>query len=629
MNENPEHSQFSLFKERRFAPYFFTQFLGAFNDNVYKNALVILIAFQAAQAQTDTNLLVNLSAALFILPFFLFSATAGQLADKYEKSRLIRYIKLLEIVIMLLAAVAFYLQDIILLMLILFLMGAQSTLFGPIKYAILPQHLQRDELMGGNGIVEMGTFLAILLGTITGGVLISFNSGIILVSITVISIALLGYFASRFIPLALAPEPELKINWNPFSQTWIMLKLVAQDRYIFLSILAISWFWFYGALYLAQFPNYTRFILGGDETVVTLLLTLFSFGVGLGSLLCERLSGHKVEVGLVPFGAIGITLFSIDLSFAVQNPLHDTGEFIGAMAFIAVWTHWRVMLDIMFIGMFGGFYIVPLYAYIQQQGNSNILARLIAGNNILNALFMVASALLAIVILTVLNFSIPQLFLIAALLNAIVAIYIFTVIPVFFIRFLAWLLIHTVYRVKKVGLNHIPRKGAALLVCNHVSYVDSLVIMACCSRPIRFVMYYKIYQLPLLHFIFKTARTIPIAGRKENPEILEQAYVDIKEALNNGELVCIFPEGGLTKDGELQPFRPGVERVLAVAPVPVIPMALRGLWGSIFSRKRKIFRLPRGIGSQIELTIAPAQLPETITALQLQQYVSELRGDWR
>lgn len=625
-------SQFSLLKERRFAPYFLTQFLGAFNDNVYKNALVILIAFQAAQASVNnSHVLVNLSAGLFILPFFLFSASAGQLADKYEKSMLIRWIKLLEIVIMVLAAIGFYLQNVTFLMLVLFLMGTQSTLFGPIKYAILPQHLQRDELMGGNGVVEMGTFLAILLGTITGGVLIALDYGTVVVSITVVVIAIAGYLASSFIPSSPPAEPNLKFNWNPMSETWRILRITAYDRYVFLSILAVSWFWFYGALYLAQFPSYTRLVLGGDETVVTVLLTMFSLGVGLGSLLCDRLSGHQVEIGLVPFGAIGITLFSLDLSIAASMPAEDFSTFYTAAEFLQHFSSWRVMVDILLIGMFGGFYIVPLYAYIQQRGDSSRLSRIIAGNNIINAIFMVGSAILAIVLLSVLEFSIPQLFFIAALMNAFVALYIFTVVPVFFLRFLAWLLIHTVYRVKKIGLENIPKTGAAVLVSNHVSYVDSLVIMACCQRPIRFVMYYKIYRIPVLHRLFRIARTIPIAGRKEDAKILANAYQEIEQALANGELVCIFPEGGLTNNGELRVFRRGVEQILAVSPVPVIPMALKGLWGSFFSRKAgRAMRWPRSFGgSKLELEVASPQAAETTTAAGLQVQVQQIRGDWQ
>jgi MFS family permease len=309
-----EQSQFVLLKQRRFGPFFLTQFLGAFNDNVFKNALVILIAYQSATAgMADSNTWINISAGLFILPFFLFSATSGQLADKYEKSTLIRRVKLLEILIMAAAAVGFCLGNLYLLMGLLFLMGVQSTLFGPVKYGILPQHLRDEELVGGNGMVEMGTYLAILLGTIFGGILIGLDKGALLVSITTVAIACLGYLSSWGIPVASPVDPELRINWNPVSETWRIFQFTRQNRTVFLSILGISWFWFLGAAYLAQLPNYTKLTLGGTEQVVTLLLTLFSLGIGVGSLLCERLSGRKVELGLVPFGSIGLTLFGIDV----------------------------------------------------------------------------------------------------------------------------------------------------------------------------------------------------------------------------------------------------------------------------------------------------------------------------
>jgi len=624
-----EHSQFGLFRERRFAPYFFTQFLGAFNDNVYKNALIILIAFQASTATVSSDTLINLSAALFILPFFIFSATAGQLADKYEKSRLIRFTKLLEIVIMGLAALGFYLNNFYFLMVVLFLMGSQSTLFGPLKYGILPQHLQADELVGGNGLVEMGTFLAILLGTVAGGVLVGLEQGTLWVSIAVLTIAVLGYFTSRGIPVAPAVDPNLKINWNSFSEIWSIVKFTHKNYVVFQSVLAISWFWFFGATYLSQFPNYTQFYLGGNEQVVTLLLTLFSFGVGMGSLLCERLSGHKVEIGLVPFGSIGLTLFSLDLSFA-QVTLPTDGSLWGALGFWAASGSWRVMIDIVLIGLFGGFFIVPLYALVQQRTEASHLSRVIAGNNILNALFMVFSALLAIVLLGA-GLTIPQLFLVTALMNAAVAIYIYSLVPEFLMRFLTWILIHTLYRIDKEGLEHIPEQGAAILACNHVSFFDPLVISGCIRRPVRFVMYYKIYQIPGLNFIFRTAGAIPIAGAKENPEILAAAWRRIDETLQAGELLCIFPEGGITRDGELQTFRPGIERALKETPVPVVPMALRGMWGTFFSRHggAAMSRFPHRLWSKIALKVGEPLPPAAVTAAQVQQAVLALRGDWR
>ena len=624
------NNQFSLLKQRRFGPFFLTQFLGAFNDNVFKNALIILIAFQTVGLASGVDTLINLSAGLFILPFFLFSATAGQFADKYEKSRLIRLIKLLEIVIMIAAAIGFYMGNIPLLIGLLFLMGTQSTLFGPIKYGILPQHLKEEELVGGNGLVEMGTFLAILLGTMTGGILIGLAEvGVALVAIAVIIIACLGYLASRGIPIAAPVDPELRINWNPVTETWRNLNFIRGNRTVFLSVLGISWFWFFGAAYLAQLPNYTKLTLGGNEQVVTLLLTLFSVGIGVGSLLCERLSGHKVELGLVPFGSIGLTLFGIDLYFAAPDA-GFTGELLSAAGFLGTPGSWRVIMDILLIGLFGGFYIVPLYALVQQRSLPSHRSRVIAGNNILNALFMVVSAVMAILLLNA-GLSIPQLFLVMALLNALVAIYIYSLVPEFLMRFIVWILIHTVYRVQKEGLEQIPDEEPAVLVCNHVSFIDALVIAGCCRRPVRFVMHHRIFRIPVLSFVFRTAGAIPIAPAKEDPKMLEQAYERIAKALRAGEVVCIFPEGQITGDGEINSFRSGIERIIQRNPVPVIPMALRGLWGSFFSRRGgpAMRHWPRQFWSRIGLAVGTPSPPERVSANALQAVVAELRGEWK
>ncbi len=624
-----QDNQFQLLRQRRFGPLFLTQFLGAFNDNVFRNALIIMIAFQATDLSLDSNTLINLAAGLFILPFFLFSATAGQFADQLEKSALIRKVKLLEIGIMSLACIGFFMGSVPLLIALLFLMGFQSTLFGPLKYGILPQHLSEAELVGGNGMIEMGTFLAILLGTMLGGILIGLgDTGILAVSVTVVALATLGYLASRGIPTAAPVAPELKINWNVFTETARNIRFLTTNRTVFLSVLGISWFWFLGGAYLAQIPNYTKLTLGGNEQVVTLLLTLFSVGIGVGSMLCERMSGQRVELGLVPFGSIGLTVFGIDLYFAASLPLAETGS-LGAAAFLGLTGSWRVGIDVVLLGLFGGFFIVPLYALIQSRSEPSHRSRVIAGNNIINALFMVVSAILAIALLGA-GMSIPQLFLVLALMNAAVAVYIYTLVPEFLMRFLVWLLIHLVYRVDKRGLERIPERGPVLLVSNHVSYVDALVIAGCCRRPVRFVMDYRIYQLPLLNFIFRTAGTIPIAPARVDPDMLQRAYERIGEYLDAGEVVCIFPEGKLTQDGEIDTFRRGTERILARNPVPVVPLALRGLWGSFFSRKhgRAMRGLPK-FWRRIEVVVGAPRAATEATIEALQAEVGALRGDVR
>ena len=618
-------SQFQLLKQKRFLPFFITQFFGAFNDNVFKYALSILIVFQGAEfADTNPNLLINIAALLFILPFFLFSATAGQWIDKYEKSKSIRSIKLLEVVIMLIAAVAFIQGYIFLLIGLLFLMGSQSAFFGPAKYSYIPQHLESSELIEGNALVQMGTFVAILLGTIFGGLMIAQEQGRHYVAYAVVAVSLAGYFASRFIPVTLSLNEKLKINWNIFSETYRNIKTIRKNKTVFLSILGISWFWFLGATYLVQFPNYTKEILSGNADVVTLLLVLFTVGIGSGSLLCNRLSGDKIEIGLVPFGSIGLTLFGIDLFYS--QPAEISTVVIGLKEFITI-DYVRLMIDIVMLGFFGGLYIVPLLALVQQRSDGKYLSRIIAGNNIINALLMVLSAIFAILVLSA-GFSISELFLMVAILNAVVAVYIYTLVPEFFMRFLVWLLIHSVYHVRSNGLEKIPEKSAAVLVCNHVSFVDAIIIAGCVRRPVRFVMHHKIFAMPVLNFIFRTAKAIPIAGKFEDETLLKKAFDDIDAALVSGDLVCIFPEGKLTTDGDINGFKTGIEDIINRRAVPVIPMALQGLWGSVFSRyQSNIFkRLFKGIKSSIGLVVGEVVSAKDVSAVLLEQKVKHLRG---
>lgn len=430
--------QFGLLKTRRFGPFFVTQFLGAFNDNLFKNALVVLLTFQAAQwTRLPPELLANLAAGIFILPFFLFSATAGQLADKYDKAMLARRVKVLEMLIMGLAAGGFWLHSLPVLLGALCLLGLHSALFGPVKYAILPQHLRAEELVGGNALIEAGTFVAILIGTLAGGLLAAAVAHPAWIAFGGLLVALAGYLGSRGIPDAPPPVPALRINLNPFSETWRNIGHARQNRVVFLAIIGISWFWLYGALFLAQFPVYAKHVLGGTESTVTLLLATFTVGIGLGSLLCERLSGKRLELGLVPLGAIGLTLFGIDLYFASPVGLAGQGPH-SALALLGRPAVWRVLFDLTLLGVFGGFFTVPLYALLQMRSAPAQRARIIAANNILNALFMVVGALSAGALLGG-GLSIPALFGLAALLNMLVVLYIGWRAPEFPVRFVAWL----------------------------------------------------------------------------------------------------------------------------------------------------------------------------------------------
>jgi len=621
-------SQFGLLGKRRFAPFFWTQALGAFNDNAFRNALVMLVAFQMGLDDRTVGLYTNLAPALFIIPFFLFSATAGQLAEKYEKSRIIRYVKLFEIAAMTLAAYGFYTHHTSLLLVVLFMMGMHSTMFGPIKYAILPQALKNEELVGGNGLVEMGTQMAMLVGMIAGNsLMLVAGVGPMLASGATIAVAVAGYLASRRIPAAPATAPDLKFNWNPFSETARVLGITRADRAVFNAVLGISWFWFFGTVLIAQLPIYTRETLGGDGSVNTLVLTLFSIGTGVGALLCEKLSGKRVEIGLVPLGAFGLTVFGIDLYLARHGLAATRG--LDWLAFLHGAGSWRIVLDLTAIGVFAGFYVVPLFAFVQSRTPRERLSRVIAGNNIINALLIVLAAVFGLV-LGRLGMDAATIFLLAALFNVLVAVYIFTLVPEFLMRFITWVLVNTLYRVRVDGMQHLPEEGPALLVCNHVSFMDPLLLMANLWRPARFVMYYRIFHTPLLRFVFRTAKAIPIAGQKEDPVVLQQAYDAIDAALADGELVCIFPEGGLTGDGEIAPFRPGLEKILARRPVPVVPLALRGLWGSVWSRRDTRLgrlRLPRRFRARVELVVDAPVPPQAASAASLEARVRELRGE--
>jgi 1-acyl-sn-glycerol-3-phosphate acyltransferase len=603
-------NQFSLLKQRRFAPFFWTQFSGAANDNLFKFALTVMVTYQLSVSWLPPAMAGLVIGALFILPFLLFSATSGQLTDKYDKTRMIRFVKNLEIAIMLVAAYGFLAHDVIVLLGCVFLMGLHSTLFGPVKYALLPQVLNERELTGGNGMVEMGTFVAILLGNLAGGLIVAIPEiGHQSVAIACVAAAVIGRMASQFIPPAPATDSGLKINWNPVNETLRNLKLARGNSVVFRSLLGISWMWFFGAVFLSQFPSFAKEVLHGNEQVASLLLVVFSIGIGTGSLLCEVLSRRHVEIGLVPFGAIGMSVFAIDLYFASSGL--PTSEIMGMGAFMAAPAHWRVMADLALLSLFAGLYSVPMYALIQIRSQPTHRARIIAANNILNALFMIASSLIAGALLSA-GFTIPQIFLFVGLANAVVAFYIFLLVPEYLLRFVAWIVTHCVYRFKVTGDDNIPGTGAAILACNHVSFIDAVLLLAASPRPIYFVMDKRIFRKPVLGALFRLAKAIPIAPRAEDPKAYESALVAAQKVLKGGDLLAIFPEGGLTLDGKLQEFKSGIMKILEREPVPVIPMALTNLWGSYFSRVEQgdamVRPFRRGVFSSVALHVG-TQMP--------------------
>ena len=624
------HSQYELLKQRRFLPFFLTQALGAFNDNVFRNAMLALMVYQMGLSTEQSTVYANLAPALFILPYFLFSATAGQIAEKLEKARLIRITTAMEIAIMSLAAFGFIYGLPTLLLFCLFLTGVQSTLFGPVKYAILPQVLAPEELTGGNGLVEMGTSISILIGMIAGMSLLMIpGCGPQAAAAAMIGLAVTGHLVSRAIPMAPAIAPDLKINPNLIAESLHVLGMVRHNRVVRRAVFGVSWFWFVGTLLSAQLPNYAKLHLGGSESLNLLALALFSIGTGLGSLWCEKLSQRTVEIGLVPFGALGMTVFCTDLYFARPGFAPEAG--INLAQFWQQAGSLRIMADLTLIGLFAGFFIVPLFALIQSRTEKHHLSRVIAGMNIQNAVFIVSAAATGIVLQRYLGFNIPEVFLLLSVLNLAVLVYLMLLVPEFFLRFLAWIYIRIMYRVEVHGIEkNVPDEGPALLVCNHVSYMDALLLSSAVPRPIRFVMYYKIFNTPGVRWAFKAANAIPIAGRSEDPELMERAFAAVDQALVEGELVCIFPEGRLTPNGEIGSFKPGMERILTARPVPVVPMAIRGMWASIFSRSGVIntLRLPSRIRAHVTVMAEAPVDGAGAKAADLEEKVKAMRGEW-
>ncbi|MGY0559877.1 MFS transporter [Luteimonas sp. A277] len=633
-------SQFSLLTQRRFLPYFTVQALGAFNDNVYRQAIIGLLFFLGVSSEERT-LYTNLAPALFILPYFLFSGIAGQVAERMEKQKLIVVTTTMEIFVMATAATGFLTSNMVVLLVALFGTGLQSALFGPVKYSILPSVLKPEELTGGNGLVEMGTSISILCGMIYGGLVfqVAGSWGPEAAAASVIALAVFGNLVARTIPKVDAGDPSLKVNWNPIPENIAVWKLTRRVPAVRNAVLGVSWFWFIGTMLTAQLPTYAEVNLGGAQGLYIFALALFSVGVGVGSLLCEKLSARTVEIGLVPLGALGISAFMFDLYFARPGEALAAG--LGVGGFLAAPGSWRIVMDLTGIGLFVGFYVVPLFALIQSRSPRNELSRVIAGMNIQNAAFIVSAAIVGIALQRYLDWSIPQMFLALAIANLMVATYIITIVPEFLMRFLSWLLVRTLYRLRIEGIEeHVPDEGPALLVCNHVSYMDALILAASTPRPVRFVMYHRIFDIPLLRWIFRTARAIPIAPEKEDPALMQLALDEIDRTLAEGELVLIFPEGRLTADGGIAPFRRGIERIVERAAargqqMPVVPMALRNMWSSMWSRRSVSaeagrlgrMRMPRRLRARIGVAAGPPIAGADANAAGLETLVKKLRGD--
>ncbi len=612
-----------LMTQRRFLPYFCTQFLGAFNDNVYRYAFAILITYFLAEEHR--GIYVNSALVAFILPFFLFGAITGQLADKFEKAWLIRQIKLAEIIIMLCGCVALYFQNVPGMLAVLFALGSQSAFFGPIKYSILPQHVSHKEILSANAYVEAGTFIAILLGQVLGGALSEEQSYLPFLMAAIVGFAVLGWFSARMIPDAPAASPDLKLSFNIFTQTAEIVRMAREKHGVFQSILANSWFWFFGAIVLTLFPVFAIEVLNGSPKVAIVLLATFTIGIALGSFACSIFSAGRVELGLVPIGALGMSLFTWNLG---ASEIVAGDQMLNLAEVIAVDGVLWALFNLVMIAFFAGLFIVPLYTYMQTHSDEAKRSRIIAVNNIINSLFMIVAGIVGIV-LGALGFDVMAIFKIVAVLNLIVAIYILSQIPEYFLRLLSWLLAHCVYRIKKEDLDKIPETGPALLVCNHVSFFDPPILLGVLPRPARFVMWYGFYELPIVGNLFKWLKSIPISNRRERPELVSRAFDNIAQELEAGRLVVVFPEGSITRDGEISKFQPGIDDIVKRTPVPVVPLALRGLWGTWASRKkgRALKGFPTSFMKKLTVVAGDPVAPEDATRLSMYDKVSALRGE--
>jgi len=612
-------NQFSLLKINRFLPLFLTQFFGAFNDNVFKNALVILITYHlSANLKVNAEILITIAAGIFILPFFLFSATAGQLADKYEKSFLIRYIKFAEIFLMVLAGAGFYFHSVTALLTVLFLLGAQATFFGPLKYSILPDHLKKDELIAGNALLESGTFLAILLGTILGGVLASFKIGMALVSGVTLLIAIAGFYSSLSIPKAKANAPDLKINLNFINESWKIVRHTFANRELFLCIMGISWFWLIGATYLSQFPTYAKDVLNAQASVVTLFLACFTAGIGIGSMSCNRLLKGRIHATYVPVAALGMTLFGVDLVLASREAQAHSGELISLFQFLSHLYNWRILIDLFLLAACGGIYIVPLYAILQHDSDSSHRSRAIASNNIFNALFMVIASI-AISAMLFLHFTVTSVFLVVTIANFFAAIYICNLLPEALVKSCLHWLFKTLYRVEIHGIENYHKAGErVLIVSNHTSFLDAALLAAFLPHRLTFAIDTHIAQRWWVKTLIKLVNTYPVDPT--NP----LATKSLIEYLRKDHHVVIFPEGRITVTGALMKIYEGPGLIADKAHATLLPVRIDGAQFTPFSYLRgkvNIRWFPKITITILEPT--SMDLPPSVTGRERRELISE------
>lgn len=592
------HNTFHLLKTRRFLPLFITQFLGAFNDNLFRTALVTLVTYKMMDmAESEKSFLVTMALGLFILPFFLFSAMAGEMADKFNKARLIQAVKLCEVLIMALAVLGFALHSPYFLMAVLFLMGTHSAFFGPVKYSILPDQLQENELIGGNGLIEAGTFLAILLGTIFGGLLMEGdNAGLMTISPALLLVAALGFVSSLFVKKTGSADSTLKINTNILQSTLSTIKASRENSKIFLAILGISWFWLVGGVFLSQMPGFTKDVLHADQGTFTLLLTMFSLGVGLGSMLCNKLLNGEVSSKYVPLSALLMTVFIWDIA-AVEPIAVASGSLLSVGEFFAHASSYRIVIDVLLFSLLGGIYIVPLYAFMQVQSELHQRSRIIAANNIINALFMVIASV-ATAILLATGVTIPGIFHIVALANLAVAIYICKLLPEHTVRTLLRAIFQCCFRVKVKGIENYHACGKrVVIIANHTSFLDAALIAVYLPDKLSFAVNTYIAQNRIFKPFLALVNAFPI-----DPTNPMATKILIDEVKRDNRLV-IFPEGRITVTGSLMKIYDGPAMIADKTNADILPIRIDGAALSTFSRLKKKYRLR--LFPKITLTILP------------------------
>ncbi|AKH36682.1 MULTISPECIES: acyl-[ACP]--phospholipid O-acyltransferase [Nitrosomonas] len=579
-------NQWHLLTTKRFLPLFLTQFLGALNEHVCRNISVILITYATMEhTGFSPQIMLTIATGLFILPFFLFSATAGQIADKWDKAKLIRIIKFIEILLISSAAGGFFSGNVTFMLSILFLMGTLSAFFAPLKYSILPDHLQDNELIGGNAFIEAGTFLSLSTGAIVVSWLLVAENDITLLTALMIISALTGWLFSLLIPSSYAASPQIKIGYHVLNETRAILQYIRQNTLVFRSILGISWFWLFAAAFVSQFPLFAKEVMGGNEQVTLLLLVFFSIGIGLGSLLCNKLLKSEIVATFTPLGVLGITIFTVDLVFASASMLPAKGESIGAIAFLTSFAHWHILLDLLAIAICGGVYVVPLYALVQRYSEASHRSRVMAGNHIINAFFLVISAM-TISLMLASNFSVAEVFLTIAILNGLVMIYLSSLLPQALIRSILKWFFHTSYRLEVKGLENYAKAGNKMIIMtNHLSFLDALLLSTSLPDPLCFAINPRTVRRWWLRPFLFLADTVPVdpADPKSTQLLMDK--------VSSGQRVVIFPEGRLTLTGFLMKIYEDPVIIVAKSGALLLPISISGAQYTPFSRLKGRIRM--------------------------------------